>query len=52
VAPGGQPRAFGMADLADVDTTGAQAGDVLVYDGTKWVDGADDNGTAVAVALD
>jgi hypothetical protein len=63
-AVGRNPRAFGLADLADVDVSyvqaeyvvadyaGAQAGDLLVYDGTKWVDGQDDNGTAVAVALD
>jgi hypothetical protein len=51
LAAGRNPREFGLADLADVDTTGAQAGDVLVNDGAKWVDGADDNGTAVAVAL-
>jgi hypothetical protein len=50
-AVGQDPRQFGLGDLADVDVAGAQAGDVLVNDGTNWVDGQDDNGTAVAVAL-
>jgi hypothetical protein len=50
-AAGQDPRQFGLGDLADVDVAGAQAGDVLVNDGTNWVDGQDDNGTAVAVAL-
>jgi hypothetical protein len=34
-----------------VDVTGAQDGDVLVRENGTWVDGQDDNGTAVAVAL-
>jgi hypothetical protein len=50
-APGGQPREFGLQDLVDVDVTGAQDGDVLVRQNGTWVDGQDDNGTAVAVAL-
>lgn len=33
-APGG-PTA--LSDLSDVDTTGAMAGDSLIYDGTQWV---------------
>lgn len=36
-APGGQPREFGMADLSDVSVTSPQAGDVLIYNGTEWV---------------
>jgi hypothetical protein len=51
-APGGQPREFSLQDLADVDVTGAQDGDVLVRENGVWVDGQDDNGTAIAVALD
>lgn len=38
VAPGGQPREFGLQDLADVSITNAQQGDALIYDGTDWVD--------------
>lgn len=37
-APGGQPREWGLADLADVDITNAQQGDMLINDGTNWVD--------------
>jgi hypothetical protein len=37
-APGGQPREFGLQDLADVNITSAQQGDALIYDGTEWVD--------------
>ena len=36
-APSGQPREFGMADLSDVSVTSPQAGDVLIYNGTEWV---------------
>lgn len=36
-APGGQPREFGLQDLADVNLTTPQAGDVLIYNGTDWV---------------
>jgi hypothetical protein len=39
VAPGGQPREFGLDDLADVNLTNPQEGDQLVYDGEEWVDG-------------
>ena len=46
-APGGQPRAFGMADLADVNLRNPQNGDRLVYDGTKWVDMEESDGTNV-----
>jgi hypothetical protein len=38
VAPGGQPREFGLQDLADVNITDAQQGDALIYDGSDWVD--------------
>lgn len=37
-APGGQPREFGLGDLADVNITNAQQGDLLINDGTEWVD--------------
>jgi hypothetical protein len=37
-APGGQPREFGLDDLADVELTEPEANESLVYDGTKWVD--------------
>jgi hypothetical protein len=37
-AVGQDPRTFGLADLSDVDVTGAAPGDNLVYDGTNWVD--------------
>ena len=50
-APGQDPRQFGIGDLTDVDVTDAQDGDVLVRQNGTWVDGQDDNGTAVAVAL-
>ena len=46
-APGGQPRPFGMGDLADVNLRNPQEGDRLVYDGTKWVDSEDQDGTNV-----
>lgn len=51
VTPTGGIRAMTLDDLADVDVTGAQDGDVLVRENGTWVDGQDDNGTAVAVAL-
>lgn len=51
-APGGQPREFALNDLADVDVTGAQDGDVLVRENGVWVDGQDDNGIAISVALE
>jgi hypothetical protein len=40
-APGGQPREFGLDDLADVELVSPAAGEVLKYDGTQWVDGPD-----------
>jgi hypothetical protein len=47
VAPGGQPREFGLADLADVQIRDAEPGDRLVYDGTNWVDEEESDGTNV-----
>jgi len=38
VAAGQDPREFGLADLTDVNITNAQQGDLLVNDGTEWVD--------------
>lgn len=46
-APGGQPRPFGLGDLADVTLRNPQQGDRLVYDGTKWVDMEESDGTNV-----
>lgn len=40
-APGQNPRTFGLSDLTDVELTSPTAGEVLKYDGTQWVDGAD-----------
>lgn len=37
VAPGGQPREWGLSDLTDVDVSGANTGDTLTYNGTEWV---------------
>lgn len=36
-APGGQPREFGLQDLADVNLTNPQQGDMLINDGTDFV---------------
>lgn len=47
VAPGGQPKQWGLADLADVQIRNPQQGDRLVYDGTKWVDMEESDGTNV-----
>lgn len=44
VAAGQDPRTFGLADLTDVNITNAQQGDMLVYDGTEWVDTPDVDG--------
>ena len=38
---------WSLGDLADVDTTDAQDGDVLVRENGVWVDGQDDNGIAI-----
>jgi hypothetical protein len=37
-APGQDPRVFGLNDLTDVNITNAQQGDLLVHNGTEWVD--------------
>ena len=44
VAPGGQPREFGLQDLSDVALVNPTVGEVLKYDGTQWVDAADEGG--------
>lgn len=51
-AAGQDPRVFGLQDLTDVDVTGAEDGDVLVRENGTWVDGQDDNGIAISVALE
>jgi hypothetical protein len=38
VAAGQDPREFGLADLTDVNITSAQQGDMLIYNGSEWVD--------------
>lgn len=38
VAPGGNPAGFGLGDLADVELATPTTGEVLQYDGTRWVD--------------
>ena len=43
-APGQDPRVFGLGDLTDVNITNAQQGDLLVHDGTEWVDTPDVDG--------
>jgi hypothetical protein len=47
VAPGGQPREFGLADLSDVTIRSPQAGDRLVFNGSQWVDEEEADGTNV-----
>ena len=47
-APGGQPREFGLQDLADVNITSAQQGDVLIYDSGEWVDANDSKSVTIA----
>lgn len=44
VAAGQDPRVFGLGDLTDVNITNAQQGDLLVHDGTEWVDTPDVDG--------
>lgn len=46
-APGANPRTFGLDDLSDVQLASPSAGEVLKYDGTKWVDGTDEGGLRV-----
>ena len=36
-AVGQDPRTFNLADLTDVNVTGLAQGDVLINDGTNWV---------------
>jgi hypothetical protein len=50
-ASGGRLREFGLADLADVEITDAQPGDLLVNDGNTWKNGPDDVGLAAGIAL-
>lgn len=38
VAVGQDPRTFSLNDLTDVNITNAQQGDMLVNDGSEWVD--------------
>jgi hypothetical protein len=47
VAPGSQPREFGLADLADVNLRNPQNGDRLVYKNGQWVDEEESDGTNV-----
>jgi hypothetical protein len=37
-AVGRDPREFTLADLTDVNITNAQQGDLLINDGSEWVD--------------
>lgn len=46
-APGQNPRTFGLSDLSDVELSVPTAGEVLKYDGTQWVDGAESSGAYV-----
>ena len=43
-APGQDPRVFTLGDLTDVNITNAQQGDLLVHDGTEWIDTPDVDG--------
>lgn len=36
-AAGQHPRTFGLGDLSDVNITNPQQGDILVNDGSEWV---------------
>ena len=47
VAAGRSPREFGLADLADVSIRNPEAGDLLVYNGSEWVDMEESDGTNV-----
>jgi len=44
VAPGSQPHQWSLDDLADVALTSPQQGDVLINDGTNWVNTPEING--------
>jgi hypothetical protein len=50
-ASGGRLRTMGLADLADVELTDPQPGDLLVNDGDTWKNGPDDVGLAAGIAL-
>ena len=43
-APGSNPADYSLqlSDLGDVNLTSPTAGEVLKYDGSKWIDGADE----------
>ena len=43
-APGGRPREFELQDLADVTITNPQQGDMLINDGTSFVNTPEING--------
>ena len=45
VAPGSDPAQFTLNDLADVTITSPSQGEVLIYNGSQWVDGIS-NGAA------
>jgi hypothetical protein len=46
-APGGVQREWSLSDLADVEMRNPQRGDRLTYDGSKWVDMEESDGTNV-----
>lgn len=46
-AVGRNPREFGLADLTDVSIRNPEAGDLLVYNGSEWVDMEESDGTNV-----
>lgn len=43
-APGQNPATFGLNDLTDVTITSAQQGDMLINDGSQWVDTSEIDG--------
>ena len=43
-APGGRPREFGLQDLADVNLINPSQGDMLINDGTDFVNTPEING--------
>jgi hypothetical protein len=43
-APGQDPREFGLQDLTDVNVSNVQQGDMLINDGTDWVNTPDVDG--------
>jgi len=46
-APGGVQREWSLSDLSDVEMRNPQLGDRLVYNGSKWVDMEESDGTNV-----